>query len=246
LKADVRANKILKNGLSRMDSVGSFASEEEGEVLDCGEGLSVSVDPLDGSSNLPTNNIVGSIVGVYDGELPAAGRDLVAGLYVVYGPIITVTVAREGAVHEYALEESTDGSEVDVHRTHEEVCLPDPKIFGFGGPEDGYDASVRQVVGTFRDELKLRYSGALVGDANQVLHQGGIYGYPGYKERPEGKIRLVYEGIPVGYIFECAGGASSDGERSLMEVEPDSLHARSPVFFGNRSLVDRVEDAVGA
>jgi fructose-1,6-bisphosphatase I len=94
------------------------------------------------------------------------------------------------------------------------------------------------------DRLKLRYAGAMVADVNQVLTYGGIFGYPMVEGRPEGKLRLQFEGLPMAYIVETAGGASTDGSRSLLETTVSRLHERSPVFLGNGSLVTRLEDAM--
>ena len=84
----------------------------------------------------------------------------------------------------------------------------------------------------------------MVADVNQVLSYGGVFGYPMVEGRPQGKLRLQFEGLPMAYIVEAAGGASSDGTRSLLERTPDRLHERSPVFVGTRSLVGRLETAM--
>jgi D-fructose 1,6-bisphosphatase (EC 3.1.3.11) len=81
----------------------------------------------------------------------------------------------------------------------------------------------------------------MIGDVNQVLTCGGIFGYPMLVDAPRGKLRSVFEAIPVGAIIEAAGGRSSDGARSLLRLQPDELHARTPVFVGDRSLVGALE-----
>ncbi len=240
LAADVWANEILKESITGINGIGEFASEEEERIVSCGSGLSVTIDPLDGSSNLPTNNIVGTIAGIYDESLPCSGEHLVASFYVVYGPLTTLTVAYDGTVHEYALEEQKEGDDVSYYRTKEDVRLPDPTVFGFGGRFSEYTDEFKRFSTRVRDELKLRYGGALVGDANQVLHLGGIYGYPITESSPRGKLRLLYEANPIAFIFEQIGGASSDGEQSILNIEPSGLHQRTPLFFGNRELIDQL------
>jgi fructose-1,6-bisphosphatase I len=84
----------------------------------------------------------------------------------------------------------------------------------------------------------------MIGDVNQVLTYGGIFGYPGLRERPEGKLRLLFEGHPIAHIVESAGGASSNGERSLLECTPERLHERTPLFVGNETYVERLETAL--
>ena len=90
-------------------------------------------------------------------------------------------------------------------------------------------------------ELKLRYGGAMIGDVNQVLTYGGIFAYPALESNPDGKLRLQFEANPIAAIVEAAGGASSDGEQSLLDVDPDDVHGRVPVYLGNEDLIDRLE-----
>ena len=245
VEADVWADELLADRLSSIDGVGQYASEERAAVLDCGDdpdatdAYAVAVDPLDGSSNLKSNNAMGTIVGVYDAALPASGERLVAAGYVLYGPITTMLVATEETVSEYEL---TGGERRIVER---DVTLPDdPVVYGFGGrvPDwtDDFESYAREI----ERELKLRYGGAMIGDVNQVVTYGGIFGYPGLESRPEGKLRLQFEGAPIGYLIERAGGSSSDGERSLLAVEPTEIHQRTPVFVGNDGLVERLESTL--
>jgi fructose-1,6-bisphosphatase I len=239
LAGDVYADELLLDVLGDVDDVGTYASEEREGAIDVGSGLSVTVDPLDGSSNLKSNNVMGTILAVYDGPLPAAGADLLAAAYVLYGPITTMVVARDGRVTEYVVE---DGERVvDT----EDLTLPEePTVYGFGGRVPDWPDDFAGYVDEVEDELKLRYGGAMVGDVNQVVTYGGIFAYPALESAPSGKLRHQFEGIPMGYIVESAGGASSDGERSLLAREPSELHARTPVHVGNESLVDRLEAAL--
>ncbi|GGL59885.1 class 1 fructose-bisphosphatase [Halocalculus aciditolerans] len=239
LAADVWADDVLEDRLGGLDAVGEYASEERADVLDTGDGaLSVAVDPLDGSSNLQSNNPMGTIVGVYDEPLPAPGSALVASAFVLYGPLTTLTVARDGTTTEYVVED-------DGPREVGTVSLPDdPTVYGFGGrvPDwtDDFTGYVREV----EQELKLRYGGAMLADVNQVLTYGGIFGYPGLRENPEGKLRHQFEAAPMAYVLHCAGGASSDGAQSVLDTEPDGLHGRTPVYLGNERLVDDLEAAL--
>ncbi len=248
LAADVYADELLEERLLAVDAVGSYASEErEGvvvpggaeEAADAGS-LHVACDPLDGSSNLKSNNGMGTIVGVYDESLPAPGGGLVAAGFVLYGPITTMVVARDGTVTEYLLSE--DGRETLT----EDVTLPDdPVVYGFGGRAPDWPADFAGFVEDVEnDRLKLRYGGAMVADVNQVLTYGGVFGYPMLTDAPEGKLRLQFEGHPMAHVVATAGGAASDGTRSLLEQTPAALHDRSPVFVGNESLIARLEAAL--
>ncbi len=241
LAADVHADRLLEERLLAIDGVGSYASEERKEIVGDDAGLAVAVDPLDGSSNLKPNNTMGTIVGIYDARLPARGRELVGAAYTLYGPITTMMASVDDETTEYVIE---DG---ERHTVNENVSLPaEPTVYGFGGrvPDwtDGFTDYAREVESD--TSLKLRYSGAMIGDVNQVLTYGGIFAYPALESAPSGKLRLQFEGNPIGYIVESAGGRSSDGEQSLLDIDPDELHGRVPVHVGNDELIDRLEAAL--
>jgi fructose-1,6-bisphosphatase I len=261
LAADVYADQLLEERLLAVDGVESYASEERESVVTAGDSgvdergeqngnrdgggpdltaVHVACDPLDGSSNLVSNNGMGTIVGVYEEPLPAGGDALLAAGYVLYGPITTMVVARDGTATEYLL----DGGETDV--LTDPVTLPEePTVYGFGGRVPDWTPAFSAYVDEIEaDRLKLRYGGAMVADVNQVLAHGGIFGYPMLADRPEGKLRLQFEGVPMAAVTAAAGGASTDGERSLLERTPDTLHERSPVFVGNVDLVERLEGTV--
>jgi fructose-1,6-bisphosphatase I len=240
IAADVWADEQFFDALSALDGVGEYVSEEREAAVDCGEGYAVAIDPLDGSSNLASNNPVGTIVGVYDAALPAPGRDLVAAVMVLYGPYTTMIVAREdeAAVEEYLV---SDGETVP-----KETCsLPaDPTVVGVAGKRGERSAACDALVDELERELKLRYGGAMAADFRQVLEYGGLFGYPAVEGYPDGKLRVHFESAPLAYIVESLGGGSTTGERSLLDVEPTGLHDRTPTFLGDAALVERVESAL--
>jgi len=239
MEADVWANELLKEKITNIEGIGEIASEEEQEVIPCGEGLSVAMDPLDGSSNIPTNNLIGTIVGIYDKELPCKGENLVESFYVVYGPLISIMRAEKNQVNEYVLEEKT-GDRVEPHLASEDVKLPEPYVYGFGGNKN-WTKKFREFEDEISKNLKLRYGGALVGDVNQVIHQGGVFAYPKRTDAPNGKLRLLFEANPIAYIFQNAGGSSTDGENNILEIEAEELHQRTPLFIGNKELIEKAE-----
>jgi fructose-1,6-bisphosphatase I len=258
LAADVYADDLLKERLLAIGGVASYASEErdgvsEAEAIEVGNAddnavsgggdveVHVGVDPLDGSSNLKPNNTMGTILGVYGSPMPTSGQDLLASAYVLYGPITTMMVARERDVTEYLLGEER------YETLRENVRLPDdPLVYGFGGRVPDWPADFTKYVRSVESnpDLKLRYGGAMIGDVNQVMTYGGVFAYPGLESAPEGKLRLQFEGNPIAHIVETAGGRSSNGERSLLDVEPTALHQRVPVHVGNAELIDRLEGAL--
>ena len=248
LAGDLYADELLGEAITAVDGVGSFVSEEREAAVDAGgavgEGAyAVAIDPLDGSSNLRSNNAMGTVVGIYDAPLPATGRDLVAAGYVLYGPITTMVVADDAGVREEVV--TSDDGGVDRSTVEDDVRLPDdPLVYGFGGrvPDwpDDFTAYAREI----EDELKLRYGGAMVGDVNQVITYGGIFAYPALVDAPDGKLRLSFEANPIAYIVERAGGAATDGERDILDVEPEGVHDRVPLYVGNEELVERLKAAL--
>ena len=245
LAADIHADELLEDRLLSLDAVGSYASEERETIQEADSGhLHVACDPLDGSSNLKSNNVMGTIVAIYDEPLPARGEHLVAAAYVLYGPITNMVAAEDGQVTEYVVDSRDDGVERRV--VDEDVQLPtDPVVYGFGGRVPDWPDDFAGYVEEIERELKLRYGGAMIGDVSQVLEYGGVFAYPALESAENGKLRLQFEGNPIGYIVECAGGLSSDGSRSLLEVEPTELHQRVPVHVGNPELIERLEAALG-
>ncbi|WP_284013513.1 class 1 fructose-bisphosphatase [Halobaculum litoreum] len=244
LAADVFADELLESALGDADGVGTYASEERAAPVDVGDGaVSVAVDPLDGSSNLRSNNPMGTVVAVYDGPLPASGRDLVAAGFVLYGPVTTMVAGvgppGEAAVDEFLVGDGGDREELGA------LHLPDePTVYGFGGRVPDWPADFAAYVDEVEDELKLRYGGAMIADVSQVLAYGGVFGYPALESAPDGKLRLQFEGNPVAYLVECAGGRSSTGDGSILDVEATGLHQRVPVHVGNAALVERLEAAL--
>jgi fructose-1,6-bisphosphatase I len=233
----VFADELFEARLSEIDGIAQYASEERPDVVDSGGGrLSVALDPLDGTSNLPANNPVGAVFGVYEESLPAPGTALVAAGYVIYGSITTMVCAHGGTVTKYEL------SEGERKVVTDSLTIPDdPVIYGFGGRVPDWPDDFSEFAREIENELELHYSGAMIHDVNQVLTRGGIFAYPALEDSPRGKLRLQFEGNPIGYVVEMAAGQSSDGTRSVLEVEPIELHDRVPFYVGNAELIDRLE-----
>ena len=241
LEADGWADGLLFDRTGPIEGVNWYASEERDAVVtvgDADEGYAVALDPLDGSSNVKSNNPCGTVVGVYDQPLPAPGTSLVAAGFVLYGPTTTMVVARDGEVREYLVEADgrTDLGTVELP--------PDPTIYGFGGRVPEWSADFEAFVRDVEDDLKLRYGGAMIADVNQVLVYGGAFGYPGLSSAPDGKLRAHFESMPMAYVVETAGGSSSDGSGSLLDLEPTRLHERTPTFVGNDAVIADLEAAL--
>jgi fructose-1,6-bisphosphatase I len=241
LDADVYADELFESRLLAIDGVGQYASEERDAVIDAdGDGeLSVALDPLDGSSNVRSNNAMGTVVGIYDRPLPAGADALLASGFVLFGPLTTMVTARDGRVREAVVE---DGQRRVVDG---DLAIPaEPVVYGFGGRVPEWPEAFAGYVEELEREVKLRYGGAMIADVNQVLTYGGIFGYPMLESRPEGKLRLQFEAIPIANVVEAAGGRSTDGEGSILRLEPSTLHERTPLFVGNTEYIDRLEAAL--
>jgi fructose-1,6-bisphosphatase I len=232
---DLFTKKLLKSGLVRR-----VASEEMEDVAESRSGdYSIVLDPLDGSSNLKSNNLLGTIVGVYhDKTLPAKGRDLLAAMYFLYGPFLQLVLALKDGVRLSAAAGKGLGakrflSDGQIHK------LPKPPtVFGIGGLREKWTPKVRQFVETLeKRKLSLRYGGSFVGDYNQVLSKGGFFAYPELIDAPQGKYRLQFESNPVGFITEKAGGRASTGTGNILDVEPTSIEQRIPTYLGDKELV---------
>ncbi len=234
LKLDAWTNEFLCDTLLETSLVKEIHSEELAEPV---PGLPdapyvVCMDPLDGSSNVKTNNTCGTIVSVYKKKL-GKGSEQVAALYKLYGPVTTLTYTVGKGVHEFI--EQMKG-EVSFLKSRENITLPkEGGVYGVGGKKSELEPKLRTFIDSLEGRgLKLRYSGTLVADFNQVLLYGGLFAYP----KP--KLRLAYEAKPLAFLSQQAGGSSTNGYKSLLEVE-DAVDARTPVFLGDSSLVKEIE-----
>ena len=216
-------------------------------------------DPLDGSSNTDCNMPLGAIFSVVkaahktrmptDGDLVRKGTDQVAAGYLLYGPSTMLVYTVGQGVYGFTLEPGIG----EYILSNEQICIPARgKIYGTN--EGNYH---KWTTGTkkYVDYLKLpdkatgrpysgRYSGCLVADVHRILLDGGIYLYPGELERPEGKLRLLYEANPLAWVVEQAGGRASTGTMRILDVEPKELHQRVPLIIGSANDVQDAEEFI--
>lgn len=243
LELDVWMNDLFVAELRKSKLVSQVASEEMGEVKDVGRGrFSVVLDPLDGSSNVKSNNILGTIFGLFDGKrLPARGSDLFAAGYLIYGPATTLVVATRDGVHEFV--QGGGGRPDDFFLIQERLRLPSKgKLYGVGGHRDKWIPPVKAFVEELeRDLMNLRYGGCFVGDFNQILHYGGFFGYPAQVDNPEGKYRLHFESNPIAFIVEAAGGAGTTGTERILDIAGTAISQTVPTYVGNRDLIERFQ-----
>src|SRR3989475_5376294 len=244
MEIDVWSNDLFTKKLLRSGLVRRLASEEMEEVAEAKSGeFSIVLDPLDGSSNLKSNNLLGTIVGVYgERPLPARGRDLLAAMYFLYGPYHQLVLALQDGVRSFAaLGKGSDGTRFVSDGLIRQLPKP-PTVYGIGGLREKWTPRVRDFVESLeKRKLSLRYGGSFVGDYNQVLTKGGFFAYPELTDSPEGKYRLQFESNPVGFITEKAGGRASTGTQNILDVEPISITQRVPTYLGDQDLVREFE-----
>jgi len=218
-------------------------------------------DPLDGSSNVDYNVPIGTIFAVHkriseDGpgtleDFLQPGRSLVASGYIAYGSSTMFVYTAGHGVHGFTLD-STVG---EFLLSHPNIRIPTPpKYFSVNlGYQIYWSKGVQRYTEYLqgheggRKGLSLRYIGTLVSDFHRNLLAGGVFYYPADRKdpkKPHGKLRLLYECAPLSFIAEQAGGYASDGRQRILDIQPKSLHERTPIFVGNRDLVEKVEEFI--
>ena len=241
---DVFSNEVFTKALVATGAVRQVASEEMAAPVESRGEVCVAMDPLDGSSNIGTNNPVGSIFGFYADRLPAPGRALTGALFVTYGSMTTITLSLGTDVHRFVAVRRGSRFEYEMLDTGLRIPI-EPEVYGFGGSRKDWIEPVQKFVSSLEDRgMKLRYCGTFVGDYNQVLARGGIFAYPALKNKPKGKLRILYETAPMAFITEQAGGYSTDGTQSILELAPKSLPETSPAYLGSGTLTRELEEQI--
>ena len=237
LELDIKCDLIIQEEFSKVSSVHTIASEEkEKEMLLNKDGkYFVAYDPLDGSSLIDVNLSVGSIYGIYDGAFGA--ENMVASCYVVHGPRVEMVFA-ENKTKLYLLQ-AGEFEFVKEIRLNEKGKLMAP-----GGTQQNWASYHKGMIDNFFQEgYRLRYSGGMVPDLHQILLKGGgLFSYPATSDKPEGKLRRLFEVFPFAFIYEKSGGQAIDGKNSLMSLGHSHIHDTSVCFFGSNYEVNRVKE----
>lgn len=240
VEMDKWADEVLVDGLSRLPYVASVGSEERDSIIEINENgeFSVVFDPLDGSSLMGVNLTVGTIVGIFRSKTPFhKGKQLAGALYVLYGPLTTLVYSIGQGVHEFAFDKK--GNPI---LQKEDLKIGDKKIFAPGGLRKEYSKPHFRFISELeRRGYKLRFAGAFVADVHQILHKGGVFTYPATSSSPQGKLRLLFEAIPMGYLVKQAGGSISDGRGDILEILPEKIDQRVPVYVGGNREIEIVQ-----
>jgi len=242
LKLDIQSDLIIAEEFSKITAIKAIASEEkeEAETLHADGRYMIAYDPLDGSSLIDVNLSVGSIFGIYDGAFEAS--KMVASVYVVYGPRLELVTAYKGSVRHFIFRHGRF-DEQETIQLKEKGKLNAP-----GGTQQHWPAHHKAMVdGLFGEGYRLRYSGGMVPDLHQILLKGGgLFSYPGTTDKPEGKLRKLFEVFPFAFVYETAGGEAIDHQgRRLLELPCNDPHETTPCFFGSKYEIAKVKEAYG-
>jgi len=238
-RMDVWADELFIKELGEAGLVRYLASEEQPEVMEfeSDTDLGISIDPLDGSSLLSVNLTVGTIVGIQRGGVLKPGNEMVGAMYVIYGPLTVLVYTLGNGVHEFVL--NADGEFV---LRKENLTIGSEKRLGQGAARNTYLPFHEEFISRLEaDGYKIRFSGSFVADVHQILHKGGVFTYPGYQGSDRGKLRLLFECAPMGYIVNQAGGAVSDGYVDLLTIQPQSISELAPVYIGGKREIELIQ-----
>lgn len=261
-KLDEFADETIFKAMDHGGHLCVMASEENEDLLQIPDhypnGKYVLLyDPLDGSGNIDANVTVGTIFSVFKRVTPSGkgtlqdvlqpGYKQVAAGYTLFSSSMMFVYCTGHGVHGFTLDPSVG----EFLLSHENIRIPKRgSIYAVNeGNFNRWNPNMQRYIQHLKEEDKAtgrpysaRYIGSLVADVHRTLLYGGIYCYPGDTKNPNGKLRLMYENNPLGYIVENAGGAASDGTRRILEIQPDSLHQRTPLFIGSVEDVKIAEE----
>ncbi len=258
-KLDAIANdifiKVLRSGIN----CAGLVSEENEDVMIFDDFLSneskyvVLLDPLDGSGNIGVNMDIGTIFSIVkrksESKKPSMkkdflqdGKNQIAAGYVIYGSSTMLVYATNRGVNGFTLDTETG----EFYLSHPDIKIPEYGknfCFDFKYFYSVTDKTRKFIEDTLRADagkdakVSLRYSGCMVADIHRNLMEGGIFLYPERKEKPQGKLRLMYECNPMAFIMEAAGGMATDGKQRILDIHPKDIHQRSPLYIGSKGMM---------
>lgn len=264
----VMKNSLRYSG--KVGVVGSEEEDDPVLIEEAYSGRYAAVfDPLDGSSNIDAAISTGTIFGIFEESdeeciiddmqnLDSAqlqclmstlqpGKRLVASGYCMYSSSTVFVLTLGNGVNGFTLD-PTIGEFV---LTHPNIQIPkrgkiysinEANYFDWDPALQEYVNNLKAGKGESGEKYSARYIGSMVGDIHRTLLYGGIFGYPGDAKNPDGKLRLLYEGAPMSFILEQAGGKSTTGSQRVMEIAPKTVHQRVPVFLGSPDDIDEVTE----
>jgi len=258
-KLDIFSNQVFRSTLEQTCSITAMVSEEDDGLILCNEKFTsgkakytIAFDPLDGSSNIDANVSIGSIFSIHnkisagpianEKDVLQIGQKMVAGGYIMYGSttIFVVSLGKGTGVHGFTLDEQLG----EYILTHPEIKIsPRGKIYSVNEANSSkWDQSTLSYVeGMKKNAYSLRYIGSMVADVHRTLLYGGVFMYPADKKSPNGKLRLLYELQPMAFLMENAGGKATTGKVRLLELVPEQIHQRAPIYMGSKDDITDIE-----
>ena len=262
-KLDIYANEQFIGVLSHGISCAGIVSEELEDIVVFNDETSNKskyvclFDPLDGSGNIDVNVAVGTIFSVYprisakgspvtEADFLQPGIRQVAAGYIIYGSSTMIVYATRRGVNGFTLDPSIG----EFTLSHPDIkCPADGKIYSvnhgnfFQYPQgvQKYINYCQQKINTTGGAYTQRYIGSMVSDVHRNLIKGGIFMYPSLKDKPKGKLRLMYECNPFAFIIEIAGGKATDGRNRILEIQPMQIHERTPFYAGSKIMMYELE-----
>jgi len=238
LKLDIASDIVIEKNFKELSCVKQIVSEEQDHIVDVnknGEYL-IAYDPLDGSSLVDVNLSVGSIYGIYKNDF--SGDNIVASVYVVFGPRVEMVVCNGKSVKLYRMEKSHEFKFIRDLKMEKKGTINSP-----GSTQQCWYPHHKEMINNmFKDGYELTYSGGMVPDLHHILLRGGgLFSYPGASDKPKGKLRQLFEVFPFAHVFESAGGHAIDGTKRALEVKTTHIHDTSPCFFGSFDEIQRVK-----
>ncbi|XP_060198574.1 fructose-1,6-bisphosphatase, cytosolic [Lycium barbarum] len=262
-KLDVLSNEVFIKALVSSGRTSILVSEEDEEatfVEPAKRGkYCVVFDPLDGSSNIDCGVSIGTIFGIYmikDGQEPTLddvlqpGKNMLAAGYCMYGSSCTLVLSTGSGVNGFTLDPSLG----EFILTHPDIKIPKKgKIYSVNeGNAKNWDGPTSKYVQSCKyptdgsSPKSLRYIGSMVADVHRTLLYGGIFLYPGDKKSPNGKLRVLYEVFPMSFLLEQAGGQAFTGKQRALDLVPEKIHERAPIFLGSYDDVEEIKNLYAA
>ena len=264
-KLDVMSNDMMINALVNSGVCSVLVSEENEDPIivpaDRAGKFCVAFDPLDGSSNIDCNVSVGTIFSIYEktgndgdvNDLLRSGKDCICAGYCAYSSAVELVFTFQGSTVEGFCLDPTIGEFVHTRRNMKFPEDGGKRIYSCNeGNYIHWDQPIKDAVEEFKNGVggkpySARYVGSMVADIHRTLLYGGIYIYPADKKSPKGKLRCLYEGIPMALIIEQAGGIASTGLfegkiQRVFELTPDEIHCKCPIIMGGPRDVGVVYD----
>lgn len=261
-KLDVFANEQFMGVLRHGISCAGIGSEELDDIVIFNDEISNQskyvclFDPLDGSSNIDVNVSIGTIFSVFRRVSPPGtpavkedflqpGNRQVAAGYVIYGSSTMLVYATKRGVNGFTLDPSIG----EFTLSHPDIkCPENGKIYSVNhGNFFQYDKAVQNYIDACQRKNKTnggpytqRYIGSMVSDVHRNLIKGGIFMYPGTTDKPNGKLRLLYECNPFAFILEKAGGMATNGSIRILDIQPTEVHQRTPLFIGSKNMMEEL------